>query len=115
MVVLLPLANIAERDWPTCPLTMSASAPCAYNSRRSLALSSGCIRRWDDLSEQGSGAVTSTGRDRNGNILRRGRATGRAVAFESRAHLVSQDEVVYASDCPAASDDRIQLFRTQYS
>ena len=31
---------------------------------------------------------------------------------DRRAHLVSQDEVVYASDCPAISDDRIQLFRT---
>jgi hypothetical protein len=30
---------------------------------------------------------------------------------DRRAHLVSQDEVVYAGDCPAISDDRIQLFR----
>jgi hypothetical protein len=34
---------------------------------------------------------------------------------DRRAHLVSQDEVVYAGDCPAISDDRIQLFRTQHS
>ena len=43
------------------------------------------------------------------------RATGRSAVFESRAHLVLQDEVVYAGDCPAISDDRIQLFRTQHS
>jgi hypothetical protein len=37
------------------------------------------------------------------------------VVFESHAHLVSQYEVVYASDCPARmSDNRIQLFRTQH-
>jgi hypothetical protein len=29
---------------------------------------------------------------------------------DRRAHLVSQDEVIYAGDCPAISDDRIQLF-----
>jgi hypothetical protein len=34
---------------------------------------------------------------------------------DRRAHLVSQDEVVYAGDCPAISDDRIQLYRTQHS
>jgi hypothetical protein len=31
------------------------------------------------------------------------------------AHLVSQDEVVYAGDRLAISDDRIQFFRMQYS
>jgi hypothetical protein len=94
---------------------MSASAPCAYNGRRSLALSSGCIRRWGDLSERGSGAVIGTGRDRDGIHSAVVRATGRTVVFESRAHLVSHDKVVYASDCPAISDDRIQLFRTRHS
>lgn len=33
---------------------------------------------------------------------------------DRRAYLVLQDEVVYAGDCPAISDDRIQLFRTQH-
>lgn len=32
---------------------------------------------------------------------------------DRRAHLVSQDEVVYAGDCPAISDDRIQLITAQ--
>ena len=31
---------------------------------------------------------------------------------DRRTHLVSQDEVVYAGDCLAISEDRIQLFRT---
>jgi hypothetical protein len=34
---------------------------------------------------------------------------------DRRSHLVLQDEVVYAGDCPAISDDRIQLVRTQHS
>jgi hypothetical protein len=28
-------------------------------------------------------------------------------------HLVSQDEVVYAGDCVAISEDKLKLFRTQ--
>jgi hypothetical protein len=40
------------------------------------------------------------------------RATGRAVVFDSRAHLVSKYEVVYTSDPPARiNDDRIQLIQ----
>jgi hypothetical protein len=38
-----------------------------------------------------------------------------AMRRQPHAHLVSQDEVVYAGDCPTISDDRIQLFGTQRS
>jgi hypothetical protein len=44
---------------------MSASAPCADNGHWSLVLSSGSVCRWCDLSEQSSGAVIGTGRDRD--------------------------------------------------
>jgi hypothetical protein len=45
-------SRTAEGGWPTCPSTISASAPCACNGRKSLALSSGSVRRWGDLYER---------------------------------------------------------------
>ena len=38
-----------RRGWPPCPSTMSASAPCSCNGRRSLVLSSGSVYQWGKL------------------------------------------------------------------
>ena len=67
--MLWSLGPERPRGWPACPSTMSASAPCACNGRKSLVLSSGSIHRWCDLCERSpvDQAVTGTGWDRDGN------------------------------------------------
>jgi hypothetical protein len=71
------------------------------------------------ISSRDTGDVESgfddAGSRRSGEVAMRQVVAQRRRDRDSHAHLVSQDEVVYAGDCPAISDDRIQLFRTQHN
>jgi hypothetical protein len=80
-------------------------------------VSSGSVRRWCDLRERSSvdRDVTGIGRDRDGYtppwfLQQEGQWFSKAV------HILSRNrKLLYVSDCPVISDDRMQLFRTQHS
>ena len=60
---------------------MSAFDSCACSGCRSLALPSGSVRRWSELSERSSGAVPGTGQDKDRNTLRRGLCNKKGSGF----------------------------------